>query len=87
MFEAFVAEAREAGLDNVHMTRLGVRLTSVERAELEQTMHELFDRYARREQDPDGEPWSLFFAAHPDPRPVETSVPTTTLRDTIEDDD
>jgi Trp operon repressor len=87
MFEAFVAEAREVGLEQVDMTRLGVRLTPAERAELRQRLDDLFNEYVTREQDPDGEPWSLFFAAHPDPRPVETPVPTPTPHDTIEDDD
>jgi DNA-binding transcriptional ArsR family regulator len=87
MFEAFVAEARAAGLDNVDMIRLGVRLTAAERAELDERLYELFNDYVRREPEPASEPWSLFFAVHPDPRPVETPVPATTLRDTIEDDD
>lgn len=87
MFDAFIGEARAVGLDRVSMTRLGVRLTEAERAELGRRLHELFDEYVRREQASDGEPWSLFFAAHPDPRPVEISVPTPAPHDTIEDDD
>jgi len=73
MFEAFVAEAQAAGLDRVTMTRLGLRLTDSERRELNHRLHVLFDEYVRREPTPGALPWSLFYAAHPDPRPVGNS--------------
>jgi DNA-binding Lrp family transcriptional regulator len=73
MFEAFVAEAHEVGLDRLNMTRLGIRLTAAQRGELHRRLQEIFDEYVRREPEPDAEPWSLFFAAHPDPRPVGNS--------------
>jgi hypothetical protein len=94
MFDAFVAEARAAPMEQMRMIRLGVRLTPAEHEELHERLHALLDEYAQREPASGGEPWSLFYAAHPDPRPVgdpadrtETSVPMTTPRDTIEDDD
>jgi DNA-binding MarR family transcriptional regulator len=70
MFEAFVAEVQAAGLEQAEMARLGLRLTAAERADLHRRLSELFDEYARREPAPDGEPWALFYVAHPDPRPV-----------------
>jgi DNA-binding transcriptional ArsR family regulator len=75
MFEAFVAEARAAGLENVSMMRLGVRLTPAEREQLNQRLHLLFDEYARRPPSPDGEPLSLFYAAHAQPRPFDADRP------------
>jgi Trp operon repressor len=87
MLEAFLAEAREADPERLLLTRMGLLLTEAEREELDQRLRDIFDEYRLRRPAADAEPWSLFFAAHPDPRPVETPMPTTTLRDTIEDDD
>jgi predicted ArsR family transcriptional regulator len=72
MFEAFLADVETVGVENLsNLTRLGVRLTEQDREELVRRLHELFDEFARRRRDSGGEPWGLFFAAHPDPRPVE----------------
>jgi DNA-binding transcriptional ArsR family regulator len=87
MIEAFVTEASEADPERLLLTRLGLLLTEADRAELSQRLRDIFEEYRRRRPAPDAQPWSLFFAAHPDPRPVETPMPTATLRDTIEDDD
>jgi len=73
VFEAFLAEVRAIGPEALVTTRLGVRLTEQDRKELGRRLYEVFDEYARREPDPAGEPWALFFAAHPDPRPVGNS--------------
>jgi hypothetical protein len=84
MFEAFLADVEAVGVENLsNLTRLGVRLTEQDREELHRRLHELFDEFARRERDSGGEPWGLFFAAHPDPRPVETTVPGRHRHDTI----
>lgn len=95
MFEAFVAEARAADIDQLTMIRLGVLLTPAQQDELNERLRALFDEYRQAAPAPGAEPWSLFYAAHPDPRPVgdsvgdrvETLVPTTTARDTIDSDD
>jgi DNA-binding transcriptional ArsR family regulator len=87
MFEAFLADVRAVGAENLaHLTRLGVRLTERHREELGRRLQELFDEYARRPPDPDSEPWGLFFATHPDPRPLGNSgawpgVPVTPSED------
>jgi DNA-binding transcriptional ArsR family regulator len=76
MFDAFVEEARAADIEQLAMIRLGVRLTAEQRTELYSRLHELFDGYIQADPAPDADPWSLFFAAHPDPRPVGRSVGT-----------
>jgi DNA-binding transcriptional ArsR family regulator len=74
MLEAFLADVGAVGVGKLaHLTRLGVRLTEADHEELTRRLHELFDDFARREPSSDGEPWSLFFAAHPDPRPIGNS--------------
>jgi DNA-binding transcriptional ArsR family regulator len=71
MFEAFLDDVRDAGVESVSMSRLGLRLSDAENAEFRTRMHELLDEFARR--DSEGEPWSVFLAIHPDSRPVRKS--------------
>jgi hypothetical protein len=87
MIEAFVTEARDADQDRMSLTRMGLLLTEAERDELDQRLRDLFAEYRPRRPAADAEPWSLFVAIHPDPRPVENPVLATAPRDTIEDDD
>jgi DNA-binding transcriptional ArsR family regulator len=69
MIEAFVADYAQSGAaSRTHaMVRLGLRLTGEELAELEMRLRVLFEEYAAREPSPDGAPYSLFLAVHPDP--------------------
>lgn len=65
IFDAFVAEVGEAGSRAVdHASRLRARLTPERKAELTSRIRGLWEEFA---DDEDGEPWSLFFAMHPDP--------------------
>jgi DNA-binding CsgD family transcriptional regulator len=74
MFEAFIADVRAVGVHNIaHMARLGLRLTDREREEFTLRLKALFDEYVARTPDPAAQPWGVFFAAHPDPRPVGNS--------------
>jgi DNA-binding transcriptional ArsR family regulator len=74
MFGAFLADVEAVGLENIpYWTRLGLRLTQRELDEFNRRLKALFDEYVKRPADPDGEPWGMFFAAHPDPRPVGNS--------------
>lgn len=75
MLGAFIAEAQAAGMEAVSMTRLGVRLTPAERDEMHERLYALFQEYVQRPPSPDGEPWSLFYAAHPQPRPFDADRP------------
>jgi DNA-binding transcriptional ArsR family regulator len=88
MLEAFLADVEAVGVENLsNLTRLGVRLTEQDRKELGRRLYELFDEYARREPTSEGEPWGLFFAAHPDPRPVGNSGASTGPPMTPSEDD
>jgi DNA-binding transcriptional ArsR family regulator len=74
MFEAFLADVEAVGVENMrYWTRLGLRLKDEDMEEFAWRLKALFDEYAARPPDPDGEPWGLFFAAHPDPRPYGNS--------------
>jgi DNA-binding transcriptional ArsR family regulator len=66
MLETFLREAEAAGLDRLRASRLGLRLRPAELEEFENRLQELLDEYATRPATPDGEPWSLFVAVHPD---------------------
>lgn len=67
MLEAFLDDAHQVGAGHLdHAIRLRAVITRQRRRELIQRLYELFDEYADN-PDPDGEPWSGFFALHPDP--------------------
>lgn len=67
MLDAFLDESRAAGLSRARMTRLGLRLTPEELEEFERRVGALMGEYAARPPSPDGQPWSVFVAVHPDP--------------------
>jgi predicted ArsR family transcriptional regulator len=66
MLEAFEAEVREADLQQVLTTRLGLRLRPDELEAFHDRLQELLDEYAARPPSPDGDPISVFLAIHPD---------------------
>ena len=68
MLEAFLDELDEAGGELVDVSRFGVRLRPEDRAELSRRIAAVFDEFAGRPHDPDGEWWSVFFAMHRDYR-------------------
>jgi DNA-binding transcriptional ArsR family regulator len=63
---AFLEEVAAVGEQRLESTRLGLRLSAADRAELDRRVHELLDEYARRPDDPDGEKWSLYLGMHPE---------------------
>jgi predicted ArsR family transcriptional regulator len=63
---AFLAELAAVGEHRLESTRLGLRLSAADRADLGRRLHELLDEYARRPADPDGEKWSLYLGMHPE---------------------
>jgi DNA helicase HerA-like ATPase len=67
MLDTFLEEARAAGLEHLRASRLGLRLRPEEYDEFEGRLQELLDEYAARQPSPDGQPWSVFVAMHPDP--------------------
>lgn len=66
LIDAFLEEVALADPETVVTTRLGVRLNDADWAELCARMDALFEEYAARTPDPDGTPYSLFYAAHLD---------------------
>lgn len=57
-----------AGLDPALLdtARLGFRLSATDRAAVQERLHRLLQDVAAMPADPDGEPWSLFLAMHPE---------------------
>ena len=67
MLEAFLVEIRQVDLDaRTAMARLGLRLTAAEVEELEGRLQEVLEEFRARGPSPDGEPYSVFLAIHPD---------------------
>ena len=56
----------EVGERQLESTRLALRLTPVEKAELETRVQELLDEFVARPPDPDGQKWSLYLGMHPE---------------------
>lgn len=75
MLAAFLDEVGEVGAERLeHAVRFRSVLTRERRRELVARIYELFDEFA---ESPDGagEPWSAFFALHPDPAAGERDQP------------
>jgi predicted ArsR family transcriptional regulator len=66
LLAAFLEEVAGVGEDQLSSTRLGLRLSAAELAELRERLHALLDEFARRPADPDGEKWSVYLGMHPD---------------------
>jgi len=66
MVEAFLAEFDAAPDAESQLSRLGLRLTDEELEELRSRLWEVMEDFAERPPSPDGRPWSLFLAMHPD---------------------
>ena len=66
LLAAFLEEVATVGEQRLDSTRLGLRLSTADRVELGRRLHELFDGYARRPADPDGEKWSVYLGMHPE---------------------
>jgi predicted ArsR family transcriptional regulator len=66
LLDAFLAEIEQVSPEYRGMTRLGLRLRPDDLEEFRERLHALFAEYHDRPRDPDGEPWSLFVALHPD---------------------
>jgi predicted ArsR family transcriptional regulator len=67
MIEAFLETASGLGEDELRVSRLGLRLDEAGHAELVRRLQEVLEEFAKRPADPDGRPWSVFLAVHPDP--------------------
>lgn len=68
MVAALLAEIGEYDLDQTVSTRLGLRLTGDEVAELSARIQGIFDEFAQRTPSEHGEPVGVFFMMYPDRR-------------------
>ncbi|HYY10457.1 MAG TPA: helix-turn-helix domain-containing protein [Kineosporiaceae bacterium] len=66
MLEAFVGEVSDADPEKMITSRLGLRLRPAELEELADRLQDVLDEFAARPRSPDGEPFSVFLAIHPD---------------------
>jgi DNA-binding transcriptional ArsR family regulator len=63
---AFLEEVAAVGEQRLESTRLALRLSAADRAELVGRLHRLLDEYARRPVDPEGQKWSVYVGMHPE---------------------
>lgn len=73
MLEAFVTEVQQSPPEAVALTRFSLRLPAEEREEFRDRIQALLDEFAVRRRDPEAQPWSVFFAMHPDTRRPSTA--------------
>ena len=66
MIDAFLAEVARVPVEQVSMSRLGLRLSDADMEQLRSRIQQLLDEFAQRPSDPSGAPWSVFVAMHPD---------------------
>ncbi|MCU1619784.1 MAG: Transcriptional regulator, ArsR family, partial [Modestobacter sp.] len=66
LLAAFLEEVAAVGEQRLESTRLGLRLSAADRAELSRRLRELLDEYARRPADPEGQKWSVYLGMHPE---------------------
>jgi DNA-binding transcriptional ArsR family regulator len=64
--EAFLTELQAVPEEQRDLVRLGLRLPAAELEEFRTRLGDLIQEFHDRPRDPDGEPWSLFVALHPD---------------------
>lgn len=70
LFEVFTQQIADLRPDDrLDTTWLGLRLNREHREELQRRLHDLAEEFKQRGPDPDGEPYSLFTAFHPDRTP------------------
>jgi DNA-binding transcriptional ArsR family regulator len=67
MIEAFLETTSDVGEEDLSVSRLGLRLDAAGHAELVRRLDEVLNEFAARSPDPNGRPWSVFVAVHPDP--------------------
>jgi len=66
LLDAYLQEVALVDLDTTFMSRLGLRLTDEEYAELGTRLQNLLDEYQGRPDSPEGRAYSLFLNIHPD---------------------
>lgn len=69
LVETFLQQIAGVPPDEVDTTWLGLKLSDEHKAELEERLFALAQEFKERGPDPDGNPYSLFIALHPDLNP------------------
>jgi DNA-binding transcriptional ArsR family regulator len=67
MLDTFLEEVALVPVDDLDMTRLGLRLPAAGRAEFRARLLDLLEEFSGRPDDPAAAAWSVFIALHPDP--------------------
>jgi DNA-binding transcriptional ArsR family regulator len=75
LLTTFLEEARALPPGLLNSSRLGFRLKEADRERLLDRFQDLFNEIAAMPSDPDGEPWSIYLALHPEV-PSPDSGPT-----------
>ena len=77
LLDTFVEEVGLVPVESVNTMRMGFRFTEADRVDFDNRLRELVEEFMHRTDDsPDGEPWSLFVALHPDPNRPPGTTPT-----------
>jgi len=66
LLRTFLDETRRLGVERLQSMRLGFRLTAEAREEVLGRLFAVLQEIADTPSDPDGEPWGLFLALHPE---------------------
>jgi DNA-binding transcriptional ArsR family regulator len=72
LIETLLQEIRTVPEDQLRMWRLGVKLNDAQRNRLLERLNDIAEEYAALPADPDGTPFSLFLAAHPEQQPARS---------------
>ncbi|MGB3258920.1 MAG: winged helix-turn-helix domain-containing protein [Ornithinimicrobium sp.] len=75
MVEAFLTEVQDVPEDQLHMTRLGLRMSAEDLEEFSERLHALLKEMHDRPRDLSAPPHSLFLAVHPDTSAPPASGP------------
>ena len=67
LLDTFLEEAALVPAEELDTARLGLKLTDANWEQFKDRMSALLDEFANLPEDPDGKPWSVFLALHPDP--------------------
>jgi hypothetical protein len=66
LLDAFLEEAALVPAEQLDTARLGLRLGDEDWQVFQRRLTELLDEFERLPEDPEGKPWSVFIALHPD---------------------
>lgn len=67
LLDAFLEEAALVPAEELDTARLGLKLSDENRERFRRAISDVLSDFAELPEDPDGKPWSVFLALHPDP--------------------